>query len=459
MTKSNLSRREFLKRMAQLSAAGAATPFAINLAAISDAAAFDGTGDYKALVCVFLSGGNDHGNTLVPFDDANYDMYRSIRQELALAKDSLLELTPTVGLPSGMQMAFHENMTRLQGHFNQGNLAIMQNVGNLVVPTTLTEYKERSVPLPPKLFSHNDQQAYWQAAAAEGARLGWGGKIGDLAMSSNGGGSLFTCINAGGSAVFLSGRDVVKYSISSSGAVSIRPARPDARLYGSEAIAAALREVITEPRTHALEHELNTVTNRSIEAEKIVSVALESAGELSTAFADDRLSRQLNLVARLIKARDMLQVNRQVFMVQLGGFDNHDNLLTNHADRLGELSDALSSFYEATEELGVANNVTTFTGSDFGRTMGSNGDGSDHGWGGHQFIIGGAVQGGQFYGTTPEVALESENDVGKGRLLPSTSVDAYAATLAKWFGVSDTELEFVTPNITNFTTRDLGFLV
>jgi uncharacterized protein (DUF1501 family) len=461
----NPNRRAFLRRSAQLALSGTALPFALNLAAMGEAAAFDAT-DYKALVCVFFYGGNDYANTVVTYDDASYNLYSAIRNGgagqaaggIALAKSALAPtlLNPTTPLAGGRQYALHPAMTGLANLFNAGRAAVQLNVGPLVVPLTKAQYSGSdrvNFPLPPKLFSHNDQQSIWQSSSPEGSTIGWGGNIGDLALASNGN-SLFTCINVTGNAVFLSGDTALSYQVSTGGAVAINAVKNN--VYGSSAVKAAMASLVQQPRTHILENEYNRVTTRAIGAEAQVSSGLAGVS-LGTAFpGNNSLADQLKMVARLIGARNALGAKRQVFLVSLGGFDLHDNLIAQHPGLLGKVSDAMTAFYNATVELGVANQVTAFTASDFGRTLTSNGDGSDHGWGSHHFVVGGAVRGAAFYGTPPPVsvgstaAAQDQWHVGQGRLLPSTSVDQYAATLATWFGVADAELGGILPNLRHF---------
>ena len=453
----HLARRAFLRRAGQLGLAGVAAPWALNLAAIGEAAAFTAN-DYKALVCVFLYGGNDYGNTLVPYDNTHYGRYATIRSGIATPQASLAAtaLNPASALPDGLQLALALQMTGLKTLFDAGKLAVQLNVGPLIQPTTLAQYNARSVPLPPKLFSHNDQQSVWQSSRPEGSTAGWGGKLGDLALASNSS-AVFTCISVTGNAVYLAGQTAAQYQVSTSGAVAINGIKSG--VYGSSACGAALNTLLTQASTQTLEHELGRVAARSIAAESQVSSALAGTPAFTTTFpAGNTLASQLQLVARLIAARSSLGAKRQVFMVSLGGFDLHDNLVAQHPTLLGNVSAALTAFYNATVELGVADSVTAFTASDFGRTLSSNGDGSDHGWGSHHFVLGGAVKGGAFYGNAPAVAVGGPDDVGQGRLLPSTSVDQYAATLASWFGVSDSELALVLPNIGNFSLRNVGFV-
>lgn len=474
------TRRAFLRRSGQLALAGAAAPWAINLAAIGEAAALDAT-DYKALVCVFLYGGNDYANTVVTYDPASHARYSAIRSagagsvadSIVIGREALAAtvLQPRTALADGRQFALHPAMTGLAGLFNQGQVAVQLNVGPLIRPLTRAQYNSGNTaryPVPPKLFSHNDQQSVWQSSAAEGSTVGWGGHIGDLALSSNGN-SLFTCISVTGNSVFLSGEQALQYQCSPGGAIAIQPLND--RFFNPQ-MRAVFADLIQQPRSHILENEYVRVVKRSIAAEGQITRALEGSN-VSTPFnAASNLASQLKMVARLIGARHALGNKRQVFMVSLGGFDLHDDLVSRQPGLLRQVSDAMTSFYQATVELGVADKVTTFTASDFGRTLTSNGDGSDHGWGSHHFVMGGAVRGAAFYGAPPPVsagdsaAPEDQWHVGQGRLLPTTSVDQFAATLAGWFGVAAGEMHRVVPNIRNFGTGadvagyplDLGFM-
>ncbi|MFN7041572.1 MAG: DUF1501 domain-containing protein [Acidovorax temperans] len=470
------TRRAFLRRSTQLGLAGTALPFALNLAAMGEAAAFTAT-DYKALVCVFLYGGNDYANTVITYDDDSYNKYATIRGGsgqsgggIAIAKADLTAtlLNPTTALAAGRQYALHPAMTGLAGLFNAGKAAVQLNVGPLVVPLTRAQYSGSNralYPLPPKLFSHNDQQSVWQSSSPEGSTVGWGGNLGDLALSSNGN-SLFTCISVTGNAVFLSGDSALSYQVSTGGAIAINGVKSN--VYGSSAVRGALTALIQQTSPQVLENEYNRVTTRAVTAESQITSGLAGV-TLATAFpTSNSLADQLKMVARLIGARSTLGSKRQVFMVSLGGFDLHDNLSAQQPNLMRRVSEAMTAFYDATVELGVADKVTAFTASDFGRTLSSNGDGSDHGWGSHHLMVGGAVKGNAFYGKAPPVSVTNTADaadqwhVGQGRLLPSTSVDQYAATLAKWFGVSNTELAGVLPNLSHFGgadyPTDLGFM-
>ncbi len=476
------TRRAFLRRAGQLAFTGAALPTAINLAAMAEAAAFNAT-DYKALVCVFLFGGNDYANTVITYDNASYDQYSAVRGGgsgrtaggIALAQADLAatRLDPTVPLPDGRQYALHPAMTGLAGLFNSGAAAVQLNVGPLVVPLTRQQYQGSNrtlYPLPPKLFSHNDQQSVWQSSQPEGATTGWGGQIGDLALSSNTS-RVLTCISVSGNTVFLSGDSALSYQVSTNGAVKINAL--NGSVYGSAAVRGAITQLALQTRAHVLENEYNLVTARAVGAESAITSALASHPANGAAFSafpsGNGLADQLKLVARLIAARNELGNHRQVFFVSMGGFDLHDNLINGQATLMGRLSAALTAFHASTVALGVADKVTAFTASDFGRTLTSNGDGSDHGWGSHHFVVGGAVRGKAFYGKAPPVSVgNSTTDafdqwhVGQGRLLPSTAVDQYAGTLASWFGVQGAEMNGILPNLVNFNSADyptnLGFM-
>lgn len=469
------TRRAFLRRTGQLALTGAALPTAINLAAMGEAAAFNAT-DYKALVCIFLNGGNDYANTVVNYDPTTHGLYSGIRTNIALSRAALANtvLNPTTPLPGGVQYALHPAMTGLAGLFNAGQAAVQLNVGPLVAPITRQQYNARTVPTPPKLFSHNDQQSVWQSSAPEGSPSGWGGRIGDLVLSNNANTtSLFTCISVTGNAVFLAGNSALSYQVGTGGPVRIR-ALNDSSVYSSQMVRAAITALAVQERTHRLEKEYNLVTGRANGAFTQISNALASVPASGPAYATfptgNNLADQLRIVARLIAARGDLGTKRQVFFVSMGGFDLHDNLINGQNTLMGRLSSAMTAFYEATAALGVADKVTAFTASDFGRTLTSNGDGSDHGWGSHHLMVGGAVRGAALYGKAPPVSVTNSTTdafdqwhVGQGRLLPSTSVDQYAGTLATWFGVQGTEMNNILPNLGNFNSadypRDMGFML
>lgn len=468
-----LHRRAFLKRSAQMGVMGVAAPFAINMSCINDAVAFTGTGGYQALVCLFLLGGNDHDDMLIPYDNTNYNLYSAIRGGGAgqtaggiararsdLAATVLNPIAPQT-LTNNMQYALHPAMTRMKSRWDEGKMATLLNVGTLIRPTTLTEYRSQDKvrnPLPFGLFSHNDQQSVWQSSAPEGATSGWGGRLADIAMSSNTN-SIFTAISAAGNSVFLTGQSALSYQVSGSGAVRLR--NGSSRVAGSSVAYDMMRQIMTQPdpSAHIFEGEYNRVTKRSIDSEAVYSAGVNGA-TLNTSFAQNNstsgIAAQLRIVARSIAARQALGVNRQVFFVTMGGYDHHDNLITGHNTLLAQLDFAMDAFYQSTVEMGIADKVSLFTASDFGRTLSSNGDGSDHGWGGHHFVLGGGVKGGRHYGIAPEISTTGQSQVGQGRLLPTTSVDQYGATLSNWLGASSGEMPTLFPNIGNFSGTNLG---
>ena len=455
----NQSRRQFLRTASSLSIAGTAAPFALNLATIGAAAAQTAT-DYRALVCVFLYGANDHNNTVIPFDTPSYSAYAAARPSIARAVADLLPLTaiaPLTGANAGRQFALPKELGPLKTIWDSGKLAVLANVGPLIVPTTKIQYNNLSVPLPPKLFSHNDQQSVWQASSPEGAREGWGGRIGDL-MASRNSSSIFTCNSISGSAVFLAGQSTIAYQLSTSGSTAISGITGS--LFGSTSAGASLRSLITSGGANLFTQDLTDAAQRSIDANVGLSAALATGPDLPlpAELATNSLAAQLRVVARMIAQRNVLGAKRQVFFVSLGGWDTHNSQLITQPGLHAQLAAALSYFHNATVGLGISDNVTTFTGSDFGRTLTSNGDGSDHGWGSHHFVMGGAVRGQQYYGTFPVIGVNNNDEVGSGRLLPTTSVDQYAATLARWFGVNDTDMRLVLPNIGNFGSSNLGFM-
>jgi uncharacterized protein (DUF1501 family) len=470
------SRRAFMRRTSQLAFTGAALPTALSLAAMGEAAAFNAS-DYKALVCVFLYGGNDHANSVIAYDDPSYNAYAAVRGGgpgqsaggIAIAKADLAAtlLKPTPQLPDGRVFAFHPSMPGLAGLFNAGKAAVVLNAGPLVVPMTKAQYLSgnRTLnPLPPKLFSHNDQQSVWQSSSPEGSTVGWGGNIGDLAMSANTN-SLFTCMSITGNSVFLSGDQALPYQVSSSGPVPIYSMRPNAYPFGFLEVGNSMQRLGTQlGRAHVLENEYNRVTARALSAEAGITTAVASSAPTNNVFpapfnlfpAGNPLADQMRMVARLIAARTALGTKRQVFMVSIGGFDLHDELISKQPNLMRRVSEAMTAFSGAMDALGVGDKVTAFTASDFGRTLSSNGDGSDHGWGSHYWVVGGAVRGKAFYGYAPPMGAGNTSapidqwHVGQGRLLPTTSVDQYAATLARWFGVENSELNGILPNLSNF---------
>jgi len=454
-----LNRREFI---AKGSAAAAMAAFAhYPGTAFSQGV---GTGapfpDYKALVCVFLFGGNDSYNMVVPRSNAEYNVYAASRQNMAVAQQDLLPINPLSG--ETVQFGLHPSMPGIQGLFETGAAALINNTGPLVVPTTKSAYQAGSVLLPPQLFSHNDQQDQWHSLkGATVSKTGWAGRISDLIRTNVAGQQLATNVSLSGSSLFQSADQTVAYVMGNNGPIAFSgfpdptDPNPDPILVEQRL---AFERIIGANYSTMYERGFAEVQQRAVATADLVNVALQNAPVLNTVFPGTQLGAELNTVARLIGARDDLTMERQIFLVAAGGFDTHDDQLLNQPGLLGDVSEAMTAFYLAMGELGVSNSVTAFTQSDFSRTLTSNGDGTDHGWGGVQLVVGDAVAGQRMYGAYPDLALDGPDDVGGGRLIPTTSSDQYAATIAKWFGIPDVDLDVIAPNLVNFQTRDLGFL-
>jgi len=442
-----IPRRSFIK-YASLAAAG-------NIAGLRPFGALNAlaqTGSsYKALVCVFMFGGNDANNMVVPYDTKGYANYASLRGDLALAQSSLLPLTP---LPN---FSLHPSLTEMQSLFNSGNAAIVANVGTLIQPVNRTQYLAGAT-VPTNLFSHPDQQVEWQNAAASGATpTGWAGRISDaLAGSYNASATVPMITSVSGDTLFCNGTSTTPVSVSPGnlgGAACSEGSECSARL-------SAAQSLITMSSGVSLVTADNAITNNAYNYAATLTAATSGVTPLKTVFPAGAFGAQLQQVAQIIQVRAALGVQRQIFFVGAGNFDTHSTQLTLQASLLSGLSPALLAFYQATQELGIANEVTTFTMSDFARTFQPNSNtGSDHAWGSHHLVFGGAVKGGQMYGTFPTLALGGPDDSGSnGRWIPSTGISQYASTLAQWFGVPVGSLGNVFPNIGNFTTNNLGFV-
>jgi uncharacterized protein (DUF1501 family) len=426
--------------------------------------------DFKALVCLFLQGGNDANNLIVPYDTSGYAAYAAARSNLALPRTGLLPISPRT--PDGRAWSLHAAVPELQGYFASGQAALLANVGTLVYPTTKAQYQANSVPLPPQLFSHSDQQVQWQNSVPDKpTATGWGGRLADLVNAFNTNNQISMSISLAGTNYFQVGAKVAQYAVTTNGAVTFTGST--AKAGTTDAIRyQAQKDLFAASQPGLFDTAFAGISGSSITNADFLNTALASAPTIATAFptqADGKTlttaASQLKMVARLIGASSALGLKRQVFFVQLGGWDTHaaqlnaaDPTTGTQAGLLSQVSQAIDAFYKATVELGVANQVTTFTSSDFGRTFRSNGDGSDHGWGNHQIIVGGAVKGGDIYGKMPTLTVGGPDDTGLGRWIPTTSVDEYAATLASWFGVSNTDLSTILPNIGRFAHPNLGFV-
>jgi len=452
-----LNRREFLAKssVAAATAAFAHYPGAAISQMIGTGAPFP---DYKALVCVFLFGGNDSYNMVVPRSNAEYNIYAASRQNLAVPQQDLLPINPLSG--ETVQFGLHPSMPGIQGLFETGSAALINNAGPLVEPTTKSEYLAGSVSLPPQLFSHNDQQDQWHSLkGATVSKTGWGGRIADLIRTNVVGQQLATNVSLFGSSLFQSADETVAYVMGNNGPLpfpGFDDPNPDPLIIEQRL---AFERIAGASYSTIYERGFAEVQLRAVATADLVTNALDNAPVLNTAFPSSQLGIELETVARMIGARNDLAMERQIFFVAAGGFDTHDDQSQNQPGLLDDVSVAMTAFYDAMVELSVSDSVTAFTQSDFGRTLTSNGDGSDHGWGGVQLVVGDAIAGQRMYGTYPDLALDGPDDVGGGRIIPTTSSDQYAATIATWFGIPDVDLDMVAPNLANFATRDLGFFV
>ena len=452
-----IPRRAFLRQLGALSALGLASR--LDLIRFAAEASAQTQPDYKALVCVFLFGGNDGNNTLIPLDAAGYGQYAAIRPATSginLPQASLLPIQP---IDSASPFGLHPSLPDLQTLFNQNRMAILANVGTLLQPTTQAQYAAGLRPL--SLYSHADQQAQWQSAVSSAASgTGWGGRIADKVAPMNAASGFPVVTSLDGAVLFTSGASASPLSIPATGSFALSGYNAST---AASARMNAVRQLLAQASGNALVDGASDIGAQALDLSATVSPILANANStIAPLFTNLKTStaNQLYQVAKLIEARAATGAARQIFFVQLGSFDTHGDQLNRQQNLFEELSPALKAFYDATVALGIASQVTTFTLSDFGRTLQpASGGGTDHAWGSHHFIIGGAVQGGKIYGRYPQLVLGGPDDAEKeGRWLPSCSVDQYGATLARWFGVARTDLDSVFSNLASFSTTDLGFM-
>lgn len=456
------TRREFVRRSCCTAAAlGVASSFSrfglINALAQSPT-------DFRVLVCIFLFGGNDANNLLVPLDPAGYANYQNIRKQLsngglALDQGTLLPITSKTQQVGTTAFGLHPGVPELQTLFGKSQLAFLANVGTLVKPTTRAEYLAKTQAVPSNLFSHADQQRQWQTSVPDAfGTTGWAGRMADKVQPIFNVNALFPPVTSvAGTAIFCTGQQTEPYAMipgSTPGLQGFDSSAP------STARLQALQQLLTFDTGVSMIQSASSITSNALADSKVLSAALASAGSLTTAFPATSIGNQLLQVAKILKVRSALGLNRQVFFCSIGGFDTHSDQIATQQTLFSQLSPAMNAFYNSTVELGLAQQVTSFTMSDFGRTFQpASGGGTDHGWGNVQMIMGGAVKGGDIYGTLPTFAPGGPDDSGNnGRWIPTTSIDQYGATLATWFGVQASDLPLVFPNLPNFTTPKLSFL-
>lgn len=445
-----ISRRTFLRHSGLL-----ATATGLGRLGLINAHAQAAAPDYKALVCVFMLGGNDGHNMVVPLTGPDYTAFRAVRGSLALpdGNTQLLEVVARDGKPYGL----NSGLAAVHPLWAEGKLAVMANVGMLVRPTTRAQYLAASVGLPTNLFSHSDQVLQMQAGDPNGSGgTGWAGRIADATRSLNAASTFPPAISVAGAALFCSGNVVQStslipgFDLSSDGLTAWPASAVTAKVQ-------ALQEILTFNSGLAMVQAANDVRADGLELNGMLRGL--GTGSVATPFPGTSIGQQLKQVAQIIQLRGATGMSRQVFFCAIGGFDTHSAQSWAQWDLLRQLGEGMAAFHNATVEMGIADRVTTFTASEFGRTLQPSGTGSDHGWGNHQLIMGGAVRGGDLFGTFPTLSLGGPDDTGsRGVLIPTTSLDQFGGTCARWFGVSPEAMPSVFPNLTNFSTPDLGFL-
>jgi uncharacterized protein (DUF1501 family) len=447
-------RRNFLKGLAAITAANTVPRLSL-MNAYAQAAT-----DYKALVCVFLYGGNDGNNMVVPVQTAEYNVYATARGTgtggIALAQSSLVPLTQA----SGTRFGLHANLAPLQQIWTKGDLALLLNVGPLIQPVTRAQYRASGSVRPQNLFSHDDQQEEWQTAVSNTtSTIGWGGRVADRVAGMNGASGVPMNISVTGNDVFLVGQSAVPFSVPTSGNFGLQGFNNSAQ---STARTNAMQQLFGLDRDKIQVRAAGDVISRAVNASTALNTIINNASSAAAAAfngLNTGLSRQLLAIAKLIEGRNQLGLQRQIFFASQGGYDTHQNQIQDQGSRFSELGPALLAFYNAMTALGALDQVALFTLSDFSRTLQVNDGGSDHAWGNNHLILGGTVKGGTTYGTFPNQALGGSDDTDTaGRWIPTTAVDQYVATLAKWFGVADADIPAVVPNLGRFATSNLGFM-
>ena len=468
----NLSRRGFLGESA-CAALGSASVMStlLNLKMANNAVAAGlppDPNDRKSLVCLFLHGGIDSFNVLVPRDESRYADYAATRTNLALPNfdpanptTTLRTITQTAG-GDGLEYGIHPAMAEMQELFNgvgglpeNRKLSFISNIGTLLRPTTLAEYKAKSTPLPRSLFSHSDQAEQWQTSLPQGdvSLTGWAGRVADILHSTcNLGAKASMSISFAGNNIFQVGKDTQQFVMTSRGALTFSQLSSGSHPTATKNL--ALRSLMEQEYANMMEKAFAELTTTSLDQQEFIQTEFDAlpADFAGVTFPDTGIGRHLLAALKTISLREKLNLRRQTLFVSRGGWDHHSALIAPQQTMLGELSPALATFQTGLENLALADSVITFSASDFARTLRSNGAGSDHAWGGNQFVMGGPVAGGKVLGEFPDLALDSPDDIGRGgRILPTTSVDQLFAELLLWFGLDGaSNFEKVLPNLSYF---------
>ena len=464
MSKYNIDRRNFIKMAgmvsAGLSTAGTSLFNLRNLNSLAGYRALNNPGEYKAMVCLYFGGGADSFNMLVPRSVNEYAEYAATRSNMALERDSLLPINPIN--VAGVDYGLHPSMSGIQNLFNEGRICILNNMGTLVQHVTKQEFYNDSAPLPLGLFSHSDQTNQWHTASP-GDRLikGWAGRISDIMHDINDNDVISMNVSFAGSNTFQSSNMGVEYTVSNDGAINLHGYGD---MYGAgPARTRAVDQLLAQQHNDPFKSTYTGKVRQSIDSSIQFNEAIENVSEFNTQFSQNYLSGNFEMIAKIIAARESLGFSRQIFFIDFGGWDNHDELLNTQAGNLTLVDQALVEFNAVLEELGMTNDVVTFTMTEFGRTLTSNGNGTDHAWGGNSLVMGGPVIGNRFYGDYPSLALNSDLELGGGVLIPTLPNDLYFAELAMWFGIEQSDLHDVFPNLGNFyaqgsTHQPIGFL-
>jgi uncharacterized protein (DUF1501 family) len=460
--KNNFSRREFMGQ-ASCAAIGATTIFStlFNLKTMNAAAMFNSSvtsnpNDYKALVCILFEGGIDSYNMLIPRSNPHYGQYAATRTNLAIPQGSLRSINQLT--PDGAEYGLHPSLQHMQTLFNSGKLAFVSNVGTLIQPTTKAQYLAGTAQLPLGLYSHSDQVIHWQTGLPHTrSAVGWGGKIADLLNAANENQTVSMNISMAGSNVFQSGNNSVEFAVNP-GTTSIR-----INDYKNDWILNRMRKatidgMVNKTYNNAFKNTYAKTVKTGIEGGDLISASINNAPQFNTQFSSNSLSQSFKTIAQIVSTREYLEMSRQIFFINYSGWDHHDNLLTNQSNMLSVLDSALNEFDAAMTQIGMQDSVTTFSLSEFARTLTSNGDGSDHAWGGNTFVMGGAVNGQEIYGTYPSLSNVNNNQEVYGTIIPTTSADQYFRDIALWFGVPPSEISLLFPNVGNFSSNPLGFL-